>query len=614
MGESHTMRPVRTIVLLLVVLSSTSLCTQISIDFCCKDGQVLSINRSPYLEGLGDIKTAKCITDEGREGQLSLEDDSLMVLDPSQTNGEERRVPVKIRKSGERNMDCIGEVSKTVLDLDRKGRFNPYQTRNYTIRSEGSNLPNWGNVILNGFPVCGDNWTSAEARVACRMLGYTHGSSEIFGNFGTNHGSEYAMNGVHCTGDEASLFKCRYQPTVDRFECGEFEAAGVMCWGYTGPSNYTLTVDGLLTNEWGQRFEAGSFCLATDPDLYYGRVRAVHCQTRRVIQTIVENYWYPLALKSQSDMDPDIIRESIYMRPGLFYPDESVYEHRLLVNMAEFDNVTWNNISATVDYKEFHDFILNCMRFLFELLDETNDGVIEAAIERKPFENIPFRIFEGLLTKLFTIFDLTKDSVLSFKDDLYPRNRQGPSLEELFGQPPIMWPHPVYKFYTRLDVDQNEELSLKEAKDFLERTFTILDTNSDCKIDIEEIVTLVTSLGMSQSYGLALETILVRYNKLANFLINETMRLADKDQDGKTTWDDIWTFDDWSWIEELRITAMHIGYPQIATALYLKGDNLLDRRNRYRPGFNEKLMEALLDLMEHSEYTSPPRGICTTLG
>merc|ERR1711962_980220 len=410
MGESHTMRPVRTIVLLLVVLSSTSLCTQISIDFCCKDGQVLSINRSPYLEGLGDIKTAKCITDEGREGQLSLEDDSLMVLDPSQTNGEERRVPVKIRKSGERNMDCIGEVSKTVLDLNKKGRFNPYQTRKYTIRVEGSNLPNWGNVILNGFPVCDDNWTSTEARVACRMLGYTHGSSEIFGNFGTNHGSEYAMNGVHCTGDEASLFECRYQPAVDRFECGEFEAAGVMCWGYTGPSNYTLTVDGLLTNQWGQRFEAGSFCLATDPDLHHGRVHAVHCQTRRVIPSIIEYFWYPLAMNSQRNVEYNI-------REPIFYPNERVYDNLLLVNMADMDN------SSTVDTKEFEDSIMSYTRFLFELLDETNDGVIEAAIEGKPFENIPFRIFEGLLTKLFTFFDLTKDSVLSFKDDLYPRNR-----------------------------------------------------------------------------------------------------------------------------------------------------------------------------------------------
>merc|ERR1711962_97766 len=600
--SSHTMRPVRTIVLLLVVLSSpSSLCTEIDIDFCCKDGEVLSIHSPFFMYGLEYIKTAKCIPDEGREGQVSLEEESLMVLDPSQTDGEGRRVPMKIRKAGERNMDCIGGVSKTVLDLDRKGRFDPYQTRSYTIRLYGSHKPNEGTVILNGMPVCDDNWTYSEAKVACRMLGYNHGSPTTRSYFGYEwYQTPFSMNHVNCTGDEASLFECRYQEAKPN-ECDEYDAVGVICRDYTGPSNSTLTVDGLLTNQWGQRFEAGSFCLATDPDLYYERVHAVHCETKRVIPSIIEYFWYPLAMNSQSNVEYNI-------RVPIFYPNERVYDNLLLVNMADMDN------SATVDTKEFEDYIMSYTRFLFDLLDETKDGVIEAAIEGKPFENIPFGIFEGLLTKLFTFFDLTKDSVLSFKDDLYPRNRQGPSIEELFGQPPIMWPHPVYKFYTRLDVDQNEELTLKEAKDFLERTFTILDTNSDCKIDIEEIVTLVTSLGMSQSYGLAVETILVRYTKLANFLINETMRLADIDQDGKTTWDDIWNFDDWSWIEELRITAMHIGYPQIATALYLKGDNLLDRRNRYRPGFNEKLMEALLDLMEHSEYTSTPRGICTTLG
>merc|ERR1711962_1044203 len=600
--SSHTMRPVRTIVLLLVVLSSpSSLCTEIDIDFCCKDGQVLSINRSPYLVGLEYIKTAKCIPDEGREGQVSLEEESLMVLDPSQTDGEGRRVPMKIRKAGERNMDCVGGVSQTVLDLERKGRFDPYQTRSYTIRLEGSHHPNSGNVILNGLGACADTWSWAEAKVACRMLGYKRGSPTTRSYY-ENHGSQFSINYVDCTGGEASLLECRYQEAKAN-ECDEFDAAGVRCEGYTGPSNYTLTVDGLLTNQWGQRFEAGSFCLATDPNLHHGRVHAVHCQTRRVIPSIIESFWLPLAMNSlRTDTDPAVFREPI------FYPNERVYDQRILLNMADKDN------STTVDTKEFEDSIMSYTRFLFELLDETNDGVIEAAIEGKPFENIPFRILEGLLTKLFTFFDLTKDSVLSFKDDMNSRNGQGPSLEELFGQPPIMWPHPVYKFYTRLDVDQNEELTLKEAKNFLERTFTILDTNSDCKIDIEEIVTLVTSLGMSQSYGLAVETILVRYTKLINFLVNETMRMADRDGDGKTTFSDIWNFDDWSWIEELMNAAVHIGYPAYGKAFYIKGDNmLLPWGNRLRPGFSEKLMQALLHLMEHSEYTSPSRGVCTTV-
>jgi len=469
---------------------------------------------------------------------------------------------------------------------------------------EGSHKPNEGNVILNGLGVCDDNWSWAEAKVACRMLGYKRGSPITRSYFGDHGSHEFSMNYVNCAGGEASLLECRYQEAKAN-ECDWDDAAGVICEDYTGPSNYTLTVDGLLTNQWGQTFEAGSFCLATDPNLHHGRVHAVHCQTRRVIPSIIESFWLPLAMNSlRTDTDPATFREPI------FYPNERVYDNLLLVNMADMDN------SNTVDTKEFEDSIMSYTRFLFELLDETNDGVIEAAIEGKPFENIPFRIFEGLLTKLFTFFDLTKDSVLSFKDDLYPNNRQGPSLEELFGQPPIMWPHPVYKFYTRLDVDQNEELTLKEAMDFLERTFTILDTNSDCKIDIEEIVTLVTSLGMSQSYGLAVETILVRYTKLANFLINETIRMADRDRDGRMTFSEIWNFDDWSRIEELMNTAMHIGYPTMGTAFYIKGDNmLLGWRNNQRPEFNEKAMEALLNLMEHSEYTSPTRpGLCTTLG
>ena len=123
------------------------------------------------------------------------------------------------------------------------------------------------------------------------MLGYLEGTPTHNGHFG-GATSSYVMDDVTCTGKEDDLFECRYNP---RDDCGQSEAAGVICDGFLGksggfhyvhdfdlgPSNSSLSVDGDLLKETGEKVEAGTFCLAQDTRTE-GKVLAVQCVTPKV--------------------------------------------------------------------------------------------------------------------------------------------------------------------------------------------------------------------------------------------------------------------------------------------------------------------------------------------
>ena len=81
--------------------------------------------------------------------------------------------------------------------------------------------------------VCDDLWDDREAKVVCRMLGYTggtafHGPRETGGHsFGRGIG-EILLDDVECTGSEDSLFQCKNRG-IGVENCGHDEDIGVIC-------------------------------------------------------------------------------------------------------------------------------------------------------------------------------------------------------------------------------------------------------------------------------------------------------------------------------------------------------------------------------------------------
>ncbi|XP_048590016.1 hemicentin-1 isoform X1 [Nematostella vectensis] len=74
--------------------------------------------------------------------------------------------------------------------------------------------------------VCDDNWTIKEGRVVCRWLGYR---SVVSVHTGAHHGQGSGpiwLDDVHCSGNEATLFSCRFS---NKHNCSHGEDASVQC-------------------------------------------------------------------------------------------------------------------------------------------------------------------------------------------------------------------------------------------------------------------------------------------------------------------------------------------------------------------------------------------------
>ena len=105
--------------------------------------------------------------------------------------------------------------------------------------------------INNGWhTVCDDGWSSTDARVVCKHLGYSYSGCEptntwlnisiiifpIVGkatfqpSYGQGSGT-IAMENVACFGTETDLFACKSSPIFDTGTCTHDEDAGVVCEG-----------------------------------------------------------------------------------------------------------------------------------------------------------------------------------------------------------------------------------------------------------------------------------------------------------------------------------------------------------------------------------------------
>jgi len=91
----------------------------------------------------------------------------------------------------------------------------------------------------------------------------------------------------------------------------------------------------------------------------------------------------------------------------------------------------------------------------------------------------------------------------------------------------------------------------------------MFDRNENSYVSIMEVVnTLEINGGLPKKLVVAIEILLEKYNYLGQFIINEIVSGSDKDNDGKATFDEIFTFDDWDLVANSLIrAALRVGYP-----------------------------------------------------
>ena len=75
--------------------------------------------------------------------------------------------------------------------------------------------------------VCDDLWSSEDAQVVCRQLGYSGGIALEDNEYGDGSGQIW-LDDVRCEGYESLLSDCAH-PGWGLENCGHYEDAGVIC-------------------------------------------------------------------------------------------------------------------------------------------------------------------------------------------------------------------------------------------------------------------------------------------------------------------------------------------------------------------------------------------------
>jgi len=431
------------------------------------------------------------------------------------------------------------------------------------------------------------------------------------------------MNDVECKGYEDTLSDCPHS-SYERGNCGSEEAAGVICWkGGSQGAFLRVTAEGGLTFEnvtvletngtetktassrtnedvVSEAIEPGQFCLIEgytaksrrDERFVEGLV-AVACDTckEEVTCTYAKQLFDSLARRHGDIRDPTIVR----------------------VGDQNGDN--------TVDFLEFFSKLKDYVKKVFGVLDEDKDGSLFAeASTGNIAQKFSLQFFEEVLNEVFDFFDSNNDNTIDFDDDFFASsfrwsdsNEDGEvTLSEVVGSSIISLPAPIYNFYSTLDRNTDERWARDEAMDFIRRLFTMIDSDSDCHITTDEVVALLKDVGVTWDQQLAVRLLLQQYLTLASSIVNTFINRADDNKDSKVTIEEVLTFNDFDFIEDVLPTVVDLGDPR-GSFSHLIGSY----RRRTREEDEEMVamwFRALQNLMEEPIFTGgAPETYCSEI-
>merc|ERR1711934_958959 len=555
----------------------------IGVNFCCGEDETLVVRRTNP-----DKRVAECVSNgvggkgsslEGKQvwvgGEADGEMKSLKLLEVKKPDCQRGLVLTTVR------------VNKTDSQQEENSTIPIFPFAHDEVTLQGGLMPSEGNVYVRGRPVCDDSWGQNEADVVCRSLGYSGGSATTNSRFGNAPGGDFGMDDVKCQGYEEKLTDCQYASYDD---CEASEAAGVVCEdGGSGATGGVLTSDGeLLFSRDGRglkinfhlngtnfdfkvnftsvdggeqesekslaRLEAGDFCLVqgyTVSSRYdsddYDELLALSCDACSEQATCS----YAKKLFNEVDWRG----EGEIQEKGSF--------HKMIVAAGDA------NGDSVVDFDEWFTKLKSYVTAAFEALDDNKDGsILNESKEGNLLTSIPYQFFEELIDQTFDFFDSNNDGAISLEDDIFFdifRDRNGDrkiTLSEALGTNLISLTAPIYNFYNKLDRDTDERLTKAEALDFLSKLFTLINTDdSDCKIDVDELLQLLAVLEVPWDHQLAVKMVLDQELSLVSHLLKNLVERADKEEDGEVTIEEILTFADFEFIEKSFLAVPQLGYP-----------------------------------------------------
>jgi len=594
--------------------------SSIPVSFCCPEFQVARLKKTQSLLLFGKDRLAtECVPLREEFGDMSppsIHGVVVTAVDTSKDVGDPARLQsLDIGESEERVEDCPFGAKEIYFKIDITDVQERRPMDNIELRGSERAGDHEGYVIINGKPICDDGFDESEANVACRMLGYNSGT--VKNDFGRSKwGSTFIMDDLRCDGNERTLFDCPYNRNDD---CSEEEIAGVIC---AGNSNTSLSLEGalLLPDNMSRievggvmvdRLEPSTFCITSGG---LGDLKAIVCEARDsapILRSLTDLGWghatRPFTCYDHCE-GPKRIQGELY----------AVWLHHFNWAERNYLNMMDTDKSRSATKEEWDRFFDENIATIFQILDQDGNYQLQAPAEANMFNNMPFKLFDAALVKLFEWLDYSEDNALGFNEDMMwredpreDRNGDGMiTLEELTFSPPITWPASLYKLYTMMDPNKDEKLSFEEARNFLTRTFAVIDEDKDCKLSIKEIVDVAKDVGLPRSNALAIKLIVQQYATILNYLFTQIIKKADVHERGFVTLAEIKNISDWDWADSMALTVASVGYPNMGPIYHLQGNDIFSRR---REGFEkqmEVLLTALMNLLEKPVYTEDIQPLC----
>jgi len=162
----------------------------------------------------------------------------------------------------------------------------------------------------------------------------------------------------------------------------------------------------------------------------------------------------------------------------------------------------------------------------------------------------------------------------------------------------------LYDLYIKLDRNKDEKISHEEGVDFIKKTFSLIDSNSDCFINDDEIVDLLKKLDVPFDMSLAFKLVLQKYTTMISEVMEEIVSRADINMDNTTTREEFVGFQDFQLIPLMNPLIHVIGHPHSGEFTHLFSP-------RKQEANMEVAMNSLQALMDQDEYTkSSPTTTC----
>eukprot|EP00092_Neocalanus_flemingeri_P016178 GFUD01017510.1.p1 GENE.GFUD01017510.1~~GFUD01017510.1.p1 ORF type:complete len:614 (+),score=156.73 GFUD01017510.1:34-1875(+) len=583
----------------------------VKVNFCCPDGEKLRLHTAYHRY----VQEAECV--QGDKNNLEgLEVSVLHLTENNQTEFVKRKLSklhTKMPKCG-RGLQISKPNFNQTIDGNGTKQSNTNQSQTFPsieLRKNNESVPNAseGNVYIDGKPVCDDGWDKKAARVACRMLGFDDGEETQESQYGTV-GDNMAMDDVRCKGDESTLYECGYSSYDD---CDGGEGAGVVC----SKTDDTVSVDlsGKLI-QLAQEVDTEHYCLALKIREFYGywyssessesydEIVTLSCD--QCMEEVI-CYYVRLLFEALSGG-----KGGITVRNLNGEKDQPSFIRNGVLRIAD------KNRDGEVKFDEFHSKFVEYLTILFNLLDRNNDGSIDEVLTNESIMEYSLEFFEHLLNNTVDFFDINGDDSISTDDfiSIFPISDRKKDVKvtiyKLFGISLISLPKPLYTVHMLLDENQDEVLTMDEMLGFLRKTFSIIDKNGDCYINLEEIIAVLGKNKMPEDFQLGVKLIGQHYLTLAKYLVDGFIAKAHTNSNNKVTLEEIVKFADFSFIDSSISIAKSMGHMNVPAAEYISGGR--NREHGYGPGARVDWLTTLNNFLDNPVYQSEYAPQCVLFG